>query len=82
MPQFATVQDILENEPTTVTEAQGRPDWPKWKEAMDAEIAQLKTSEHTDSQIAQQIRLPFQTNGFFISNVINMVKSYGTRHAL
>ena len=39
---FAAVQDILENEPTTVTEAQGHPDWPKWKETMDAEIMQLK----------------------------------------
>ncbi|KAJ3532326.1 hypothetical protein NM688_g7442 [Phlebia brevispora] len=28
-------------DPLSLEEAQARPDWPKWKEAMDAEIAQL-----------------------------------------
>lgn len=38
---FAAFQDPLASELLTVSEAKSRPDWPKWKEVMDAEIQQL-----------------------------------------
>ena len=37
----AAVQET-EGHPNSVLEAQARPDWPKWKEAMDREIASLE----------------------------------------
>ncbi|KIK58705.1 hypothetical protein GYMLUDRAFT_245800 [Collybiopsis luxurians FD-317 M1] len=39
---FLSIQDTSANEPLTVAEAQSCPDWPKWKEAMNAKIDQLK----------------------------------------
>ncbi|KAF5374058.1 hypothetical protein D9757_010721 [Collybiopsis confluens] len=38
---FPSFQQSSVTEPLTVDEARSRPDWPKWKEAMDAEIEQL-----------------------------------------
>src|ERR1700678_339655 len=37
----AMIGALLEDDPTSLKEAKARSDWPKWKEAMDAEIDQL-----------------------------------------
>src|ERR1700678_3329632 len=38
---YAMIGASLEDDPTSLKEAKARSDWPKWKEAMDAEIDQL-----------------------------------------
>ena len=38
---YAMIGATLEDDPLSVKEAKDRPDWPKWKEAMDTEITQL-----------------------------------------
>ena len=39
---LATAMAEARGDPTLLTEAQSRPDWPRWKEAMDRELATLK----------------------------------------
>src|ERR1700678_2441230 len=38
---YAMIGALLEDDPTSLKEAKASSDWPKWKEAMDAEIDQL-----------------------------------------
>jgi len=41
---FAAIQEA-EGDPKTLSEAQARSDWPRWKEAMDRELATLEKAE-------------------------------------
>jgi hypothetical protein len=75
---IALMVDTLDTEPFSVEEAKNRLAWPKWKEAMDAEMDQLKA---LGTYTAIVIKFPFLANGSTASNTITKAILYATRGA-